>query len=54
MLRATLLSALGCSIALITGTARAATLRVPQQYPTIQAAVDAAAPGDRIRVGRGR
>ena len=55
MLRATLLSALGCSIALVTtSAAHAATLRVPQQYPTIQAAVDAAAPGDRIRVGRGR
>lgn len=54
MLRAKLLSALVCCIASIaTSTARAATLRVPQQYPTIQAAVDAAAPGDRIRVGRG-
>lgn len=55
LLRATLLSALGCCIALVTaGTARAATLRVPQQYGTIQAAVDAAAPGDHIRVGSGR
>lgn len=55
MLCAKLLSALGCCIALITTTtAHAATLRVPQQYSTIQAAVDAAAPGDRIRVGRGR
>jgi hypothetical protein len=36
------------------GGARAATLRVPAQYPTIQAAVDSAAEGDRIRVGPGR
>jgi hypothetical protein len=55
MLRATLLSALGCCAALLSATAaHAATLRVPAQYATIQAAVDAAAPGDRIRVSRGR
>jgi hypothetical protein len=55
MLRAKLLSAVSVCIALIsTSAVRAATLRVPQQYPTIQAAVDAAAPGDRIRVGPGR
>lgn len=55
MLRATLLSALGCCAGLLSATAaHAATLRVPGQYPTIQAAVDAAAPGDRIRVSRGR
>jgi hypothetical protein len=54
MLRAKLLSALFVCIALITTSAvHAATLRVPQQYSTIQAAVDAAAPGDTIRVGRG-
>lgn len=54
MLRATLLSALGCCAALLSATAaHAATLRVPTQFATIQAAVDAAAPGDRIRVGRG-
>jgi hypothetical protein len=54
MLRATLLSALGCCAVLLSATAaRAATLRVPGQYPTIQAAVDAAAAGDRIRVSRG-
>ncbi|MGZ6070634.1 MAG: hypothetical protein ACXWK8_05420, partial [Myxococcaceae bacterium] len=29
-------------------------LRVPHDYPTIQAAVDAASDGDRIEVGRGR
>ena len=55
MLRATLLSALGCCTAVLSATAaHAATLRVPAHYPTIQAAVDAAAPGDRIRVSRGR
>ena len=55
MLRATLLSALGSCIAVLSATvAHAATLRVPAQYPTIQTAVDAAAPGDRIRVSRGR
>jgi hypothetical protein len=42
------------SITFVTGVAGAATLRVPQQYPTIQAAVDAASDGDRIVVGRGR
>jgi nitrous oxidase accessory protein NosD len=35
-------------------SAEAATLRVPGQFPTIQAAHDAAAPGDVIRVSRGR
>jgi hypothetical protein len=54
MLRASLSSALGCCFALLSSVAHAATLRVPAQYPTIQAAVDAAAPGDRIRVSRGR
>lgn len=54
MLRATLLSALGGCLAMFSATAaHAATLRVPAQYPTIQAAVDAAAPGDHIRVSRG-
>jgi len=55
MLRAKLFGALVCCIAAITtSVAHAATLRVPQQYATIQAAVDAAAPGDHIRVGRGK
>lgn len=54
MLRTTLLSALGCCAVVLSATAAsAATLRVPAQYPTIQAAVDAAAPGDKIRVSRG-
>jgi hypothetical protein len=35
------------------GSAEAATLRVPGQHPDIQAAIDAAAPGDEIRVGPG-
>ncbi len=43
-----------CAVLLSVGNASAATLRVPAQYPTIQAAVDAAAAGDRIRVGPGR
>jgi nitrous oxidase accessory protein NosD len=34
--------------------ARAGTLRVPQQYRSIQRAVDAAAPGDTVLVGPGR
>lgn len=33
--------------------AGAATLRVPQDFPTIQAAVDAAADGDVVRVSKG-
>jgi len=54
MLRTTLLTALGCCVGLLSATAaHAATLRVPAQYPTIQAAVDAAAAGDRIRVSAG-
>ncbi len=43
------LAALLSSSAAATG----ATLVVPSQYPTIQAAVDAASPGDVIRVGPG-
>jgi hypothetical protein len=55
MLRASLLSALSAVFTVfVSASAHAATLRVPAQYPTIQAAVDAAAPGDRIRVSRGR
>lgn len=55
MPRAFLASALGAGLSLFgIGTAHAATLRVPAQFPTIQAAVDAAAAGDTIRVSRGR
>ncbi len=36
------------------GVASAATWRVPEDVPTIQAAVDAAHPGDRVLVGPGR
>jgi hypothetical protein len=35
------------------GSASATTLRVPQDYATIQAAVDAAQPGDRVHVAPG-
>jgi hypothetical protein len=55
MLRASWLGALGATaLGLSGGVAHAATLRVPAQYSTIQAAVDAATAGDRIVVSRGR
>lgn len=55
MRRASWMGALGAAaLALSAGAARAATLRVPAQYSTIQAAVDAAAAGDTIVVSRGR
>ena len=55
MLRALVSSTVGTAVALLSAAAaQAATLKVPAQYPTIQAAVDAAAPGDRIQVSRGR
>lgn len=41
------------ALALATLTVEAATLRVPQEYATIQAAVDAAASGDTVLVGPG-
>jgi hypothetical protein len=41
------------AVLLSSSLAQAALRRVPQQYPTIQAAVDAARDGDRIRVSRG-
>lgn len=40
-------------LALITVAANADTLRVPANFPTIQAAVDAAGPGDVIDVAKG-
>ena len=49
LLRALLLAALGLTAA----GASAATLRVPADQPTIQAAVDAAAPGDLVLVSAG-
>jgi nitrous oxidase accessory protein len=36
------------------GAAAAGTLRVPDDFPTLQAAIDAASPGDEIRVAAGR
>ena len=38
---------------LLGSTATAGTLHVPGQYPTIQEAVDAAVPGDKINIGSG-
>jgi hypothetical protein len=38
----------------VCSVASASTLRVPQDYASIQAAVDAAQPGDRVRVAPGR
>lgn len=55
MLASSLLRVLsGAAVLLATTLVQAATLRVPSQFPTIQAAVDAASDGDRIRVARGR
>ena len=44
----------GLLVTVTCGVAAAATLRVPEDYATIQDAVSAAAPGDRVRVGPGR
>lgn len=55
MLRASVLGTVSAlALGMSASVAHAATLRVPGQYPTIQAAVDAAAAGDRIVVSRGR
>jgi hypothetical protein len=55
MQRASIASALGaCAVLLCVSGARAATRRVPAQYPTIQAAIDAASAGDRIQVSPGQ
>ena len=44
---------LACFAALAAAASPAAVLRVPQDHATIQGAIDAAAPGDVIRVGPG-
>ncbi|MDF3070676.1 MAG: hypothetical protein K0R38_6277 [Polyangiaceae bacterium] len=55
MLRASFLGTVSAlAMGLSASLAHGATLRVPAQYPTIQAAVDAASAGDRIVVSRGR
>lgn len=41
-------------IVLAGASASAETLRIPRDFPTLQTAVDAAAPGDEIRLARGR
>jgi hypothetical protein len=54
MSRRSLLQALSlCVVLLSSSLASAALRRVPAQYPTIQAAIDAAKDGDKIRVSRG-
>jgi pectin methylesterase-like acyl-CoA thioesterase len=53
MLRQSLSGLVGASLLLFSVGAAAATLRVPAQFPTIQAAVDAAQAGDRVRVSPG-
>ena len=50
---ALLCSLCGLSIMMGTRTAHAATLKVPAQFPTIQAAINAAAAGDTILVVQG-
>lgn len=54
MSRGSLLQALSvCVVLLSSSLASAALRRVPAQYPTIQAAIDAAQDGDKIRVSHG-
>src|SRR5207237_8019488 len=44
---------LSCLLSLCASSTPAATLLVPQQYPTIQGAVNAANPGDIVKVSAG-
>lgn len=54
MSRRSLLQALSLCVVLLSSSLSSAALRrVPAQYPTIQAAIDAAKDGDKIRVSRG-
>jgi nitrous oxidase accessory protein NosD len=53
MARAFWLLGLSIVVTCFSARANAALLRVPSQYPTIQAAIDAASDGDRIRVSSG-
>ncbi|HPQ39302.1 MAG TPA: hypothetical protein PLV45_02915, partial [bacterium] len=53
MKQRSLVSAAMLILSIATGAVRAATLYVPEDHPTIQAAIDAAAGGDEIRVAPG-
>lgn len=50
----TVLAAATLSLLLVSASAQGAVRKVPKQYPTIQAAVDAANPGDSIEVSKKR
>jgi hypothetical protein len=52
-LRPTALVFLAVFVPALEGWAAETVRRVPEQYPNIQAAVDAAQPGDQVRVARG-
>jgi len=44
---------LGLSLMIVTSVAEATILRVPNEYPTIQAGIDASADGDTVLVASG-